>query len=160
MLSTDTLLTGNTLSPLQQRTAFRRLGYDGVPAPDTDIPADHCLQLWITMLLGRLSFLSPEQRDLLTEEMTPQLNGLGEAMMTGTDIGTPTLVIGDGRYATWHGKVGLLDLETGKTIERPPRDILESVAYNLAVLFARNRVACREIQERNHARRQHDTETP
>lgn len=152
MLSTETLLFGNALSPLQQRTAFRRLGYDGVPAPNVNIPANHCLQLWVIMLLGRLQFLSPEQRDLLIEEMTPQLYDLGETMLTGANVGTPMLVIGDGQYATWHGKVGMLDMSTGRTIDKPPRDILESVAYNLAVLFARNRVACREIQERNNAK--------
>lgn len=153
MIRAETLIYGDELSPLQQRTAFRRLGYDGVPAPDVEIPADNCLKLWVIMLLGRLQFLSPEQRDLLIEEMMPQLDGLGEAMLAGTSTGTPMLVIGDGQYAAWHGKTGLLDMSNGVTLQSPPRDILESVAYNLAVLFARNRVACREIQERNDAQR-------
>lgn len=151
MFTAGTLLSGSELNPLQHRTAFRQMGYAGVPNNEVDVPAGHCLRLWVFMLLGRLSFLSPEQRTLLIEEMSPQLDDLGETMAGGLCDNTPMLVIGDARYATWHGKQGFLDLESGQVQIHPERDILESVAYNLGVLFARNRAACHELQERSNA---------
>ena len=153
MFSVATLTHGDELTPLQQRTAFRSLGYDGVPADDTEIPPDDCLKLWVFMLIGRLGFLEPEQRTLLFEEIMPQLSELGSELLSESTLArlsrgtTPMVVIADTRYATWQDRTGWLDLSNGQNLEAPLHEPLETVAFNLAVLFRRNRAACTRIAD-------------
>jgi|GEM_PF-4885039 len=150
MFSVAVLTHGDELSPLQKRTAFRSLGYDGTPSGDTEIPPDDCLKLWVFMLIGRLGFLEPEQRTLLFEEIAPYLEGLGNDLQAITTA-TPMVVIADTRYATWQDRAGWLDLSNGKNLEAPLHEPLETVAFNLAVLFRRNRAGCTRIAEAKNA---------
>jgi len=57
------------------------------------------------------------------------------------------LVFVDGRYVAFTGMTGLLDLTTGEQVQGPEVPPLETVGYNLLVLFRRNMMACRKLQE-------------
>lgn len=136
------------LSPLQLRSVFRTLGYQSPPTESFELPAHHCLAIWAVMLLGRLKFLDMDQRNLLFEELFKQID---EELTTGITTGaiqTPMVVIADGRYATWHNRAGWLDLSNGETLTSPNTPPLETLAYNLAVLFLRNRAACETIKRK------------
>ncbi len=138
---------GIELSTLQMRAAFRRIGYVAIPSANEVIPADHCLKFWAVMLIDKLKFLAPEQRALLADEIVAGVTGLGDLIQAGTTQ-TPMVVIADSRYATWHNRVGWLDLTNGETLAAPLTPPLETVGYNLAVLFHRNRTACEELTRR------------
>lgn len=123
------------------------MGFVAVPDAETQLSADHCLKFWSVMLIDRLKYLAPEQRALLAEEVVRGITGLDELIQAG-GTQTPMVVIADSRYATWHNRVGWLDLTNGDTIAAPRNPPLETVAYNLAVLFHRNRTACDELMRR------------
>lgn len=141
-------MANTELSQLQIRAVFRQLGYPQVPADEVVISADHCLKLWVFMLLNRLKFLASEQRTVLFEELVGGITGLVDQIQardTPAQI-TPMVVIADSRYAAWHGVTGWLDLQDGSTVPKPRQTPLEIVSYNLAVLFNRNQAACEELQ--------------
>jgi len=155
MFPVRVLTFGDNLTPLQQRTAFRQLGFPKVPDEEDEIQPDDCLRLWVFMLLGRLQFMSPEQRTLVFEEIGPDLSEKGVALwdamhqpMEAGEIETPMLAVADGRFVTWSGKVGWLDLTTGETVRDIEHQPLETVGYNLAVLFGRNAAKCQQIKIR------------
>ncbi len=138
---TVAVITASTeLTPLQIRAAFRHIGCQS-PLPETELSADACLQFWVLMLIERFKFLAPEQRTLLAEEIVGNLAGLVTAIQSGT-VTSPMVVIADARYATWHGYKGWLDLTDARQLATPEKPPLETTAYNLAVLFHRNRAAC------------------
>ena len=142
------VITANTdLTPLQLRTAFKKMGVaNGTPLPDCILSPDECLQFWVFMLVNRWRFLEPEQKAVLFEEMLPHLTGLGQKLADREcDKDCPMVVLVDGRYATWCDYQGWLDLQTGQQIEHPASSMLESLAFHLRTLFDRNRAACEAI---------------
>ncbi len=157
MFTVQVLTHDTVLNPLQQRAAFRQLGYTTVPQPETEIPADDCLRLWLIMMLGELKFLAPEQRTIIFDSVTKSLEGTGEALWNSMQRQasatiTPMVVVGDGQYITWSGHIGWLDLVSGDVISEPQVPVLETVGYNLAVLFGRNALACQQLQRKmDHA---------
>lgn len=156
MFSVEVLTEGTELTPLQLRAAFRAIGFAKVPTPETELTPDQCLLLWTYMLLGRLKFLDPEQRGVLFEEMVGNLEDLA-TKLTAAEVNTPMVVIADSRYATWHDRVGWLDLSNGESVTAPQHPALETVAYNLGVLFARNTAACEELSRRKEANNDNST---
>lgn len=140
-----TLTHGVEFSQLQLRAIFRSIGYQAPPASDTLLPELHCLQIWTAMLISRLKFLDAEQRTLLVDELLPAIKGWLDAE---TDPKLQLVVIADSRYATWYNRTGWLDLTTGATVTSPQHAPLETLAYNLDVLFRRNHAACTMITER------------
>lgn len=100
------------------------------------------------MLIERLRFLAPEQRSLLWDELTPYITPeLVNEIKTGVNQ-SPMVVIADSRYATWHTKIGWLDMTNGETVEGPRVRPLETLAYNLATLFMRNGATCEALERR------------
>lgn len=155
------LLSGNVLTPLGQKFAFNQLGYSAIPASEHILNPDECFKLWTTILIDRMEELRHESKHLLVTELLPDLTGVGAQLAAGTCEQTPILVVGDSRYATWSGRTGYLDLEIGDSLQQPNRDILESFAYNLGVLFARCKARCQKIQEQANAdTRRAANETP
>ena len=162
MFTMETLMRDLTL--LQQRAIWRKLGYHSRQAAQEATP-DDCLQLWVYTLLARLPILSSEQRELLFDELQPALVGWGtrcrELQTAPQDTGRAPprllLVFADGRYATWPGYVGWLDLQTGDNVPRPLVPSLETIAYDLSQLFVVNVGRCQQVaataekQEREHA---------
>lgn len=151
MFQVEVLTEGTELTPLQLRAAFRAIGFEPVPPGDTVLTDDQCLVFWVFLLLTKLKFLDPEQRTVLFEEMVGSLDDLAKDIIAGRVI-TPMVVIADSRYATWHNRNGWLDLINGESVTAPQHPALETVAFNLAVLFLRNRRACEELNRRKEAR--------
>ena len=152
MLTAAAIVSGMELSPLQLRAIFRAAGHTSVP-PDTQmLSAGECLQVWAAMLVTRLKFLDHAQQALLTEELAAGIVLLGDLIVREDFTQTPMVVIADSRYATWHHRTGWLDLVNGETVPAPPYPPLETVGYNLAVLFRRNLAACRKVSTNGSAR--------
>lgn len=151
MFPVSVIKEGTELTPLQLRSVFRSLGFDKVPPDETVLNADHCLQFWVYLLITKLKFLAPEQRTLLFEEMSTGLPGLAGKITAG-ETNTPMVVIADSRYATWHERNGWLDMSNGESVKAPRHPALETVAFNLAVLFSRNQLACEELNRRKESR--------
>ena len=148
MFTVGVITHESELSPLQLRSVFRTLGYANPPSESFELPSHHCLAIWAVMLLGRLKFLDTEQRTVLLEGLIEQID---EGLVTGIESGkiqTPMVVIADARYATWHNRKGWLDLSNGESVGSPNTPPLETLAYNLAVLFLRNRAACETIRRK------------
>jgi hypothetical protein len=89
--------------------------------------------------------------------MTGDLNDVGVELWDAIRLGispklTPMLVAGDARYVTWSGHAGWLDLVSGDDVVEPKVPIMETVGYNLTVMFGQNALACQKLQRRmDHA---------
>ena len=72
------------------------------------------------------------------------------------------LAIADGRFVTWTGLTGYLDLRDGMNARELPSPALETLAYNLTVLYDRSRRQCdaRVQQERRDANHHADAAEP
>ncbi len=148
MFSVGIIISGRELSLLQLRSIFRKLGHAAMPDAECELPKHHCLALWTVMLIDRLKFLAPDQRVLLCDELLPDIT---KALVDDIErdlLQTPMVVIADGRYATWENRQGWLDLSNGATVASPRVPPLETMAYNLAVLYNRNRAACEILQHK------------
>ena len=145
MFDVETLTHGSELTPLQLRSVFRQLGWEGTPPADTVLSPDQCLAVWVFMLINKLRFLAPEQKSLLYETVVEHFTGLGETIQSRA-AQTPMLVIADSRYAACHNMTGWLDLFSGEILPTPKNPPLETIAYNLAVLFDRNQNDCARLK--------------
>lgn len=137
-------------SPLQWKLACR--GLSRPPEENGDLTLDDCFLLWVFLLLQRLKFLTAEQRLLLYEQLAETIREQPDSFPPQTKADA-LLVVGDGRYATWTGLTGWLDLHTGEQRQNVPAPVLESVAYNLATLFSRNVQACFSPTEAPHGKK-------
>jgi len=146
MLTTEEITHGIGIPPLQLRAIFRRLGYTTMPAAEASLTVDECFCFWLALLIDRFRFLTADQRSLLADEMIPAFKTMGTAIQADT-VGSPMVAIADSRYAVWHGRTGWLDLTTGDTVQYTQAP-LESLAYNLKVLFHRNHAACLDARQR------------
>ena len=150
-ISAGILVNDTDLTPLQIRSMFRRLGYEKQPASDHMMDRSECLKVWVFMLVQRLKILDNEQRDYLFDTLLPDLDRLATILEPGQP-GVPILMLADGRYATWTYHEGWLDLLDGNLVEQPAQPAMETLGYNLAVLFDRNKRACAELIKRAQAK--------
>lgn len=138
-------------SPLQKRALLRNLLHYDATDEENEYPAGDCMVIWLAHLLEGALFLKPEQRQLLLEEITPDLQQFGKHIEEGLPEhrGVPNyqLVLAEGYYATWTNKEGFLDLREGTWVRSTPRPILESLGYNLTELFCRRMEQCLQIQD-------------
>lgn len=147
------------LDRLQLRTLFKdTLGFSEFPSDEHVLTGPECFIVWVAALLGRLAFLSPEQRLLIMDEAHGALLGMAREP-TGTQH---LLAIADGRFVTWTGLTGYLDLRDGLHARELPSPALETLAYNLTVLYDRSRRQCdaRVQQERRDANHHADAAEP
>lgn len=110
-----------------QIKAITRL-YDN-PADDASLPRYVVLHLLLADLLERLAFLKPSQRQSIVD-------------MYDQDIGEnlpqwETLAFADGNWVTWTGYTGWYDLTTGEDLNKLPAPPVETIGYNLIVLYER-----------------------
>ena len=146
MLTTEEITHSIGIPPLQLRAIFRRLGYAAMPSAEASLSTNECFCFWLALLIDRLRFLTADQRSLLADEMIPAFKTIGDEILADT-VKSPMVVIADSRYAVWHGRTGWLDLITGDTVQYSQAP-LESLAYNLKVLFRRNHAACLDARQR------------
>jgi hypothetical protein len=136
----DVKRTLKVLHPLAQRFIIEDIMQCGVAA--TAIPAEAALMLWLAECLEGLTFLTPAQRFAVLSTIKPYLcreladGWLEPEAFTSSHLPF-ILAFREGRYATWHGLTGLLDLETGEVGPGPASPVFESLAYNLTVLYRR-----------------------
>lgn len=154
MFTVAELTDGLSIAPLQLRAALRRLGYAAMPEADTVLSKNDCFCFWIDALVTRMRFLSYDQRAALADAVITDYQAPGNGIDDNTNV-LPMVVIAESRYATWRGQVGWLDLMTGETVTKPPRELLETLAYNLAVMFHRNHTACSAQRSRQVAKNEH-----
>ena len=125
------------LDRLQLRALFKdTLGFAEMPSDDHVLTGPECFVVWVAALLGRLAFLSPEQRLLIMDEAH------GAFLQMARSSPGPEqhlLAIADGRFVTWTGLTGYLDLRDGRGGVELPSPALETLAYNLTVLYDRSR---------------------
>lgn len=112
-------------SLLQLQLVCKKLGLTGISADTIEIPDTDAFGLVVVSLLNNLTWLKPAQQEFLITELYPQIRHVQPPF----DF---QLCFCDGRYVTWTGRIGFLDLETGAHPQHCPA-VFESVAYNLGV---------------------------
>lgn len=149
MFKVSTVMAVASMPSLYERQIFKYLGAESSDKWDGTFNLGECLKVWVYSLIRRVKYLSGDQQQLLFEEFAKVLpNGTDEHILQ-VDCAGIVLIIGDSRYATWAGLTGYLDLETGQVVQKPQRDILESIGYNILVLLARNIVSHRRLEAHN-----------
>ena len=134
------------LSKLQLRNIVKTGGFS---APDNDTPlsSDLIMRILTADMLERLAFLKPEQKTLILDE--------SDAAQKTALVGLAQLAFADGRYCTWTGHTGFLDIESVEMLTELPVPPMETISYNLHELFRRGK---HQIEKRNgyHAKRSND----
>jgi hypothetical protein len=129
MFARQRLLAGTTLTPLQQSLILGGiLGWDNY---GEILPEPEALLLWMAELLQQLPWLAAEPVQLLLQKCQHDIRQAVSQPVAGHWL----LAFLDGRYATWSGCDGYLDLQTGNMVAKPASPAFESLAYNLSVLF-------------------------
>lgn len=117
----------------------------------TDMPTDttpaefwHALAIWTADLLFSVRLCPQASVLLLITRWRPVFQNYGQCLATylqSTDAATKLqmqqIAICDRRYATATGDNRIIDLQTGETVEKLPSHPLETVGYDLGVLFMR-----------------------
>lgn len=117
------------LSKLQIRAIFT--GVLGKPQPegDANLPQKDIFFLCVGDMLERMGSLKPEQRQLIMSEL--------HAADVFTFPGLRQVIIADGKYCTWSGATGFIDIETGEQVAPLPDPPMETIGYNLNELYRR-----------------------
>lgn len=123
-----------TLSKLQLRNIFTAILKAPTPGPDDAVAPDSLFYILLADVLGRLEFLQPEQRLLIVEGVWAQRH---TPRQDDAPCCMAQIAFADGRYCTWTGHTGWVDLESGETLAMLPAAPLESIAYNLDELYRR-----------------------
>ncbi len=123
-----------TLSKLQLRNIFTAILKQPMPAQDDGVSPDSLFYILLADVLGRLEFLQPEQRLLIVEGVLGQRQ---QPQPEDAPCCMEQIAFADGRYCTWTGHTGWVDLESGETMAMLPAAPLESIAYNLNELYRR-----------------------
>jgi len=140
------------LSKLQIRAVFSAL-WNTVPGWKEPIPIaleEHELRaLILADTLEKFSFLSGAQRMLI---LTAVYNTLIAKKDENAVCCFKQLIFADGRYCTWTGRTGFMDIVTGDEINELPELPIETLAYNLDSLYQRG---VRKIENRagRHAKK-------
>ncbi|NBT75287.1 hypothetical protein EBZ80_20795 [bacterium] len=134
-LTLDMVMRVVKLSKLQIRNVFVSVLQAQPPAADAVLTEEAVFYLLVADMLENLTFLSGEQRLLLSQLLRETRQTL-ELPAVPEGCGTH-LAFGDGRYATWTGAMGWTELESGEKIDFLPRRPLETIAYNLDELYRR-----------------------
>lgn len=100
--------------------------------------------LLLADLLERLAFLTPSQRQTVLEHYRDDL--------PATFPVWETLAFADGNWCTWSGMTGWLDLTSGDKVGQLPAAPLETIGYNLVVLYDR---AMAQIRKRTSDAKEH-----
>jgi hypothetical protein len=134
-LTLDMVMQVVKLSKLQIRNLFTAVLKKSVPPGDGIFSRDDLFCVLVADMLERLAFLKAEQRLLIVEGVWTVKS---QPLPPDAPCCLNQLVFADGRYCTWTGHTGFVDLETGDEflgiLPSPP---LESIAYNLDELYRR-----------------------
>lgn len=117
------------LSKLQIRAIFT--GILGKQQPDLEENLDkrELFFLLIGDMLERMQSLRPEQRQLIMSELY--------AADVFAFKGLRQVIIADGKYCTWSGFTGFINIENGEQTSPLPDPPMETIGYNLNELYRR-----------------------
>jgi len=134
------------LSKLQLKNIVKTGGYKYPDDGDTTTP-ELLARVLTADMLERLAFLAPEQKSLILDESA--------AAQAVAITRLAQLAFVDGRYCTWTGHTGFLDIESVEMLTELPVPPIETISYNLHELFRRGK---HQIEKRNgyHAKRSND----
>jgi hypothetical protein len=134
------------LDKLQIKSVLRSYNYTDDPSP---LPRYVTLHLLLADILERLAFLKPSQRQAIADAY--------DAEIAANMPQWQTLAFADGNWCTWTGRTGWLDLTSGDTIDVLPAPPVETIGYNLVVLYDR---AIAQIQKRAQHAQEHPAGSP
>ena len=129
-----------TLPPLEHRWFVhellqkRELFNDG-----DDVPVGVALLMWTYQLLCRTS-PSELRRTIMIQRAKDAILGAADTLedyLAGRQVDACQIALVDGRFFTYTGCPGWLDLTTGESLEELPAPGVGSTAYNLLELFRR-----------------------
>ena len=108
--------------------------------PDDELLHFDIMLLLLADMLERMAFLTPSQRQAIVARYK-----IASSRWT-------TLAFADGNWCTWTNHKGWFDLTTGEDIEELPTAPVETIGYNMVVLFERAKV---QIQKRAEHGKEH-----
>ena len=112
------------------------------------LPRYVILRLLLADMLERLTFLKPSQRQAVVDWYNEDIDNNFDQWQT--------LAFADGNWCTWTGMIGWRDLTTGDIMTTLPAPPVETIGYNLTVLYAR---AVAQIKKRAEHARKHPSES-
>ena len=122
------------ISKLQMRNIFENILDLPYPEDDEIIPEKALRLLFFADLLVRVKYVAAEQQQIL-------LNKVNRSEWPDK------FVVADGKYCTWTGQTGFLNLETGEKINELPEPPLETIGYNLVELHRRGLLQAEEWKD-------------
>lgn len=132
------------LSKLQIRTVFTGSLQKPTPAEGERLADEDLHALLVADLLNRLTFLSHEQKLLIVGELRD--------VFAAPETALTQLAFADGNYCFWTGRTSFLDLSTGDTVQALPMPPVETISYNLTVLYQRAR---QQVEKRSRHGNKH-----
>lgn len=122
------------IGKVQIRNIFETQLAEPYPDPDDLLSEKALFFLFFADLLLRVKYIPVPQQQMV-------LNALNRANIWPPEkkdrLQHCPFVVADGRYCTWGGHTGFLDLETGDSVKQLPDPPLETIGYNLIELYRR-----------------------
>lgn len=120
--------------------------------PGDEYSAGEALVFWTADWLAGLKLVSADQLRLLMEELGQKVREFGDGLGDKADKpNPPSAKIGflDRRYVCLDQYDKFLDLQTGEQIQAADKWPMETIAYNLTLLFMRYRKAAMQAKPVN-----------
>jgi hypothetical protein len=124
-----------SLTPILKLDKLQVKAYAPGYAADAPLPRVDMLRLLLADLLERLAFLTPSQRQAIM------------ACYNRAGSRWETLAFADANWCTWTSHNGWFDLTTGDNLAELPTAPVETIGYNMVVLFDRAIVQIRKRAE-------------
>lgn len=126
------------LSKLQLRNIFRVIGMKP-PAPETAAEPEELLLVLVGDMLLSLNYLTAEQRELILDHADDLWDYIAQNKLS-------QIVFVDGKYCTWTGQTGFVDITSGDPVTELPVPPIETISYNLNELYRRKKL---QIEKRS-----------
>jgi hypothetical protein len=126
------------LSKLQLRNIFRVIGMQ-LPKPETAPEPEELLLVLIGDMLLSLNYLTSEQRELILDHADDLWEYIAQNKLS-------QIVFVDGKYCTWTGQTGFVDITSGDPVDELPVPPIETISYNLNELYRRKKL---QIEKRS-----------
>jgi hypothetical protein len=140
------------LSPSQIASVFTLvLRYEHVPPDTQELMPGEWMMLWTADLLSRLNMSTPEARLMILKRFHRELVTHALTLFAASREGKATeamhLGFADRRFVRSTRSKAYFDYTTLTTVDELPHEPLETIAYNVTVLFIRRLAECRRVQQ-------------
>lgn len=126
------------LSKLQLRNIFRTAG-EQVPQPENAVSPETLLLVLVGELVFNLNYLTAEQRQLILDYADDLWGHIEQEKLA-------QIVFVDGKYCTWTGQTGFVDITSGDPVDELTVPPVETISYNLNELYRRKKL---QIEKRS-----------